>query len=112
MSTTDQPSYNRSPDGSFMDFDEIVSDVIANRLSDDSKAQIVEGLDGFTRHHQFGQWIRNAYGLWAEDNPLRALWDAERPAYCGDGCDASPHHPDNYSARIVDAIEAKLRAAA
>lgn len=107
---TKEPQYNLNPDGTFMMLEEIVEDVIKNRLDGETKELIRSGnMDGFTRHMGLGRWIRNTYGLWSKEHPIYALWEEERATYLKDGTDSSPHHPDNYSGKIIDAIEARLQ---
>jgi hypothetical protein len=117
-----EPVYNRNPDGSFMSSSEIVEDIVTKDrldeetvrilsfnfnppLTNEEKLQIAETYfdpNVFTRS-QLGRWIRNSYGLWAEDNPHTTLkWDQKR--HVRDGVDHSPYHPDNYSDAIIDRL--------
>ena len=48
-------------------------------------------------HHSFGQWIRNNYGLWSEDNPLTI----------GYGNDETKH-PDYISQKLIEDVWSHL----
>ena len=76
----------------FLSFEEIVEDVVANRLPDEEvkfvKAQPQDKL--IRLHHNLGRWIRNSYGLWFESNP-----------HCGT-------HPDDFSQRIIEQVWIEL----
>lgn len=105
-----KPVYNLNPDNSYMNFDEIVADVLTHRLDPATRWAIAHhGIDPFTRNMFMGRWIRNSCGLWAKDHPNISLWETERPKFLRQNVDHSPHHPDNYSGLIVDEIERRLR---
>lgn len=109
--------YIKNSDGTWMDADEIFNDLIQHRITDDRTKEIIAknfnfdllataeeremvketGLNPYGFHYQqFGMWIRNSYGLWAEENP-HTNHDRET------GAD-DPRHPDNYSAAIIDRL--------
>lgn len=105
-----------------MNADEIIADIVLNRLSDSDTVKLVQ--DGFqpevTEEDRlqviktgfnpaayakvaFGRWIRNSYGLWAEDNPhtLAHPQMTEDP-----DC---PYHPDNLSGDILEEVIRRVR---
>jgi hypothetical protein len=107
---------NRNADGSYMDANEIVRDILHNRLEEDSKnllknkfieqdPEMLEmsketGLDtGVFAKMEFGRWIRNSYGLWNEDNPYTMVKWTEY----GQTPD-SMFHPDNFSHEIIERL--------
>lgn len=62
--------YNKNTDGSLMDKDQIVKDIPLQVSEDDlDTIRNMKTADLITLHHGLGTWIRNSYGLWAEDYP-------------------------------------------
>lgn len=85
----------------FLTKNEIIYDIITNRISDEDKLYFKKMNDDdlIMQHHQFGMWIRNGYGLWQMNNPLVE----ENP-----GPD-SIKHPDNCSFEIMKLVVLALR---
>ncbi len=82
--------------------DEIVYDIINNRLDDESKKYFHDiSSDELTMEHLgFGMWIRNTYGLWELlTNPL--VEQNPEPD--------SIKHPDNLSFKIMELVVKTLR---
>jgi len=82
--------------------DEIVYDIITNRLSDydESYFRKCSKSDLYSHHLDFGMWIRNTYGLWEVlINPL-VEQDSEPD---------SIKHPDNRSFEIMELVTKTLR---
>lgn len=50
-------------------------------------------------HHTRGRWIRNEFGLWLDESPLRD-WFKEHYAV---------DHPDDISGMILEAVQARIR---
>jgi hypothetical protein len=83
----EEARYIVNPGGSFMNEDQIFSDLIQNRLEGEIINLLKHNFDpplneqdakmvketGFNPNlfarSQFGMWIRNSYGLWSPDNP-------------------------------------------
>jgi hypothetical protein len=85
----------------FLTRDEIVYDIVNNRLSEDDSIYFknLNEDDMAIERMGFGMWIRNSYGLWqCESNPLTEI-DA--------GAD-SITHPDNLSGEIMDLVKQTL----
>ena len=85
-----------------LDRDEIVYDIVNNRLSEDDKAYFRSATkeDLIMEHLGFGMWIRNTYGLWeVMTNPL------VEPEADPD----SLKHPDNLSGEIMELVSQTLR---
>lgn len=81
--------------------DEIVYDIVTNRLSDDDKIYFKNATesDWIMEHMGFGMWIRNTYGLWEVlINPL--VEENSEPD--------SMKHPDNLSGEIIELVTATL----
>jgi len=80
--------------------DEVVNDIITNRLDDDNKLYF-KGCtkDDLISHHlSFGMWIRNTYALWDKNNPMT-----------GENPDPdSEKHPDTCSSRIMELVNLAL----
>ena len=93
-------------EAAFLTFDEIVDDIVANRLSSGAEEDLVtcpeEDLCMF--HLSFGMWIRNSYGLWLKGNPLTNDDDS----HVRNGIDYNPMHPDEVSFKIMSAVHKKL----
>jgi hypothetical protein len=83
----------------YLNFNEIVKDIISNRVDADSLSAIkdtnIDDLIGF--HLNGGMWIRNSYGLWADANPYTRCDEAD-----GDT------HPDQFSMTIIERIHQLL----
>jgi len=88
--------------GMLLNRDEIVYDIVTNRLSDDDKIYFRDAKedDLIMEHLGFGMWIRNTYGLWetlvnpsVEENP--------EPD--------SSKHPDNFSFEVMELVSQALR---
>lgn len=85
----------------FLTEDEIVYDIVNNRLSKDDAADFknMSEDDIIIQHMSFGMWIRNTYGLWeCSINPLTS-------AECAPD---SMEHPDNLSGEIMDLVKQTL----
>jgi len=80
--------------------DEIVTDIISNRLSDDDKLYFKGCSDGdlIMEHLSFGMWIRNTYALWDSVNPLTEF----------DPDPLSNKHPDNVSSDVMRMLRETL----
>lgn len=82
--------------------DEIVADIIINRLSFEDKKTFREysEQDLYGEHLNFGMWIRNTYGLWETEINLLT-----------EGCvdPESELHPDNCSFEIMKLVTRALR---
>lgn len=77
----------------FLTREDIVRDLINNRMSEDDKKKIIEQdtpFGGLT-HSSFGRWMRNSYGFWLHNNPLT------NPNAAPD----DDNHPDNLSGSIT-----------
>ena len=62
--------YNKNPDGSYMNKEQIVADLPLRLSAEDIKRIANTKQDDLiTFHHGYGTWIRNSYGLWADDYP-------------------------------------------
>jgi len=62
--------YNKNPDGSYMNKEQIVEDLPAKMSKEDlMKVTNMIPDDLIMLHHGLGTWIRNSYGLWTEDYP-------------------------------------------
>ena len=82
--------------------DEIVYDIVNNRLSEDDKMRFrdIPEEDIIMEHFGFGMWIRNSYGLWeVMTNPLVE----SNPA------PDSEKHPDNLSFEVMKLVSKTLR---
>lgn len=82
----------------FLDKDEIVSDLL-NRL-DESTRQALKNRPRsnlILLHNNFGMDIRNAYGMWFDENPHTNNEDEQ-----GDT------HADQYSFQVIEALYEKL----
>ena len=110
----------RNSDGSYMNEDEIVQDII-DALKGNPGSEL-EGLlkSGFKTEPSefdlttppfsnfldtyakisFGRYLRNTYGLWQEDNPHVCI----NPDPNADGIIDHPRHPDNLSGTIIDRL--------
>lgn len=81
----------------FLTSDEIVYDIVTNRLSEDDKKyfrNISEG-DLSMEHLGFGMWIRNTYGLW-ELLTNSLVEEMSEPD--------SIKHPDNLSFKVMELV--------
>lgn len=85
-----------------LDEDEIVYDIVTNRLSDDDKIYFrdMSEDDIIMAHMGFGMWIRNSYGLW--ECSVNRMTSSE----CAPD---SMEHPDNLSGRIMELVRKTLR---
>lgn len=85
----------------FLNVEEIVHDIITNRLTEDTLAALrnFEKESLIEQHFGFGRWIRNAYGLWLPNNPLTE----KNPA------SDSNKHPDNLSFEIMKMVVKTLQ---
>jgi len=85
----------------FLTRDEIVYDIVTNRLSEEDKLYFkgINKSDLVMEHLGFGMWIRNTYGLWeCLVNPL----SEENPEA------DSIKHPDNCSFEIMTLVTETL----
>lgn len=83
----------------FLTIDEIVEDILQNRLDDATMHQIraFDRNELTMLHFSFGMWIRNTYGLWLENNPLTELDEQ------------SDQHPDAISFDIIKLVWKRLQ---
>jgi hypothetical protein len=68
----DNGSYNLNQDGTFMDINQIVDDVVNCRLGDQDTKNHIQQMnsdDLISLHQTMGRWIRNSYGLWLDQYP-------------------------------------------
>lgn len=91
---------------SFLTVDEMVEDILTNRLSPADKKEIISDEYFPFLHLEFGMWIRNTYGLWHEDCPLTSPNDTSFVIY---GIDYNPRHPDAVSSEIIDRVLERLK---
>lgn len=110
--------------GSYLDEDEIVSDMLAKieadpeavkRWTDPASWRMPIGKDGKIEDDApkhagclmfVGMQVRNYYGLWREDCPYTK---ADGPDLeITDGVITDARHPDNVSGRIIDRVRAAL----
>lgn len=91
----------------FLNAKQIRDDIISKLLDEDIEAIKTLKRDEMIRfHHTVGQFIRNEYGLWKDDNPLTSLWVIDSAAgnteYIDkDDVDCHPCHPDEVSHQIL-----------
>jgi hypothetical protein len=100
------PQYRKNPDGSWMNFDQIVED-LSNNLHPDSVTWLQEHTERDARglHHSLGMGIRNEYGLWDPEHPLTTNWAKNPESHdMRDGVDHSKDHPDAVSNEIIAAL--------
>lgn len=86
----------------FLNSDEIIYDIVNNKLSEEDKKYFhdISSGDLTMEHLGFGMWIRNTYGLWELDiNPL--VENNPEPD--------SMTHPDNLSFKIMELVVKVLR---
>ncbi|MCP4437529.1 MAG: hypothetical protein GY810_01060 [Aureispira sp.] len=82
-----------------MDKHQIVDDILnKNRIEDLSILAEMRVIDLITLHHSLGRWIRNSYGLWAEDNDNMK----------NDEC-LSELHADQYSQKTIQLLWNRLQ---
>lgn len=95
------------PEAAFLTFDEIVDDIVTNRLSSGGEEDIkrCSREDLGLLHFSFGMWIRNTYGLWFENNPLTEFEDG---SFVRDGVNYHPKHPDAVSSDIIQEVHKRL----
>lgn len=90
----------------FLSVDEMVYDIITNRLTDNDKKHFKSCTknDLYKEHLGFGMWIRNSYGLW--EAFLINFDDTERnnPESVND-----PLFPDNTSFKVMELVCKTLR---
>lgn len=91
---------------SFLTIEEIVEDIIANRLNAEDKEVIVRDDYKPFLHLGLGMWIRNSYGLWLEECPHTSPSDT---THIIGGIDHNPKHPDAISALIIDQVLTQLK---
>lgn len=87
----------------FLSIDEIICDIIAERLCNDDIQYFRGCTDGdlLMEHLSFGMWIRNTYGLWDANNPLTEVNPAPD----------SNKHPDNCSSTVMILLRDTLNGA-
>jgi len=85
-----------------LSIDEIVADIIVNRLSFEDKKTFKEYTEQnlIGEHLGFGMWIRNVYGLWETEINLLTEHGAAPD---------SMKHPDNCSFEIMKLVIKALR---
>ncbi len=94
--------------------DDIVTDIIENRLSNEDKEFLKADNSNATLeqvwfNNEFGRWIRNHYDLW-HHNPLTERWRTDPSSHdMRDGVDYSVDHPDNLSGEIISEVISQLR---
>lgn len=113
-------TYILNKDGSYMNEDEILANMIANSsLSFDQETIAIirndfKPLPDMDNYHaigcvfmfsEFGRWLRNSYGLWAADNPHTLL----NPEPNDQNIIDHPLFPDNFSGRIMDRFITHLK---
>lgn len=116
------PEYNLNPDNSFMSANQILADIVQNRMSLDLQKLLtfdfsppVSQDERIRRMNEnfnpdsharmmFGRWIRNSYGLWEATNPhtMRQLDESA----VRNGVDYHPCHPDSFSDEIITRLVA------
>lgn len=80
-------------------------DEIYNQLDDDSRATLLEvesKEDVIFFHHRWGMGIRNAYGLWPAESPVRRS--------CARMVGESDLHPESASTVIMEGVWEKVHA--
>lgn len=98
----DKISYIKS--NQFLSVPEIIQDIPSKLIKSD--LIYIQNLDPtllYKLHHTIGQWIRNAYGLWYDNNPATP----NRPII-EDGVDVSDTHPDAVSMEIIKQLRQNL----
>jgi hypothetical protein len=96
----------KNPDGSLMNYDQIVNHLYTNLPNEDIK-RLSEMTESEVRglHHFWGMAIRNSFGLWRKDHPTTANWHNEPENHrIVDGTDCSDDHPDQVSNNIMVAV--------
>ncbi len=93
----------------FMTEEEIVENFISGMSEDDINFVKKSTVDDVRAcHHTVGQFIRNHYQLWNEDNPLTKQWfdnnKSKTNSYIKEGTDYHPQHPDAVSDKILTKI--------
>lgn len=81
---------------SFLTYDEIFKSLVEDISKDNEEKQIFLSYrkeDLIHLHHSMGQWIRNIYKLWHEDNPLTV-------GYIND----ETKHPDEISQKLIEDV--------
>lgn len=121
---------NKNPDGTFMDAEQIASDIITTKIQDhktidwiynnytdkDRKQPVYAdgtpmeiNFDAFEQS-QFGRWIRNSYGLWDPANPYTGPNPVLKDGYTRtNGIIDDPRFPDNYSGFVMEMLVEKIR---
>lgn len=89
---------NLNTNGSFMSVDEMVTDILTNRMDDESIGYIkaLKKSELISLHHSLGQWIRNSYGLWDVSNPHV------------DASDPGDPHPDSISMKVIELLHQSI----
>lgn len=79
----------------FLSPKEIALDIFRNRMSAADLHQFFKTSEDMliTLHLNFGMWIRNAYGLWIDNNPHTSLEDSR-----------SDRFPDQVSQYIIETL--------
>ena len=97
----------------FNTIDEIVDDLINNRLPKKEKQFLASdetsSVESISVGIEFGRWIRNFYGLW-HTSPLTLRWRNSGPSDMRHDVDYSYDHPDNITGVIIDRLKERLRA--
>ena len=83
----------------YLSEEQIFQDILLYKLSEKQKEDFknIAAEDLIMLHHSFGQWIRNNYDLWREDNPHVILNDAMHDLF-----------PDQVSQRIIERLWCQL----
>lgn len=113
-------TYILNPDGSYMNENEILGNFIAsssismdaqtvailrNDFKPTSEMDHYEAVSCALLFSEMGRWMRNSYGLWAEDNPHVVL----NPEPNNQNIIDHPLFPDNFSGRILDRFIAHVK---
>lgn len=90
----------------YLSEEEIVEDLLRELDAQDlERIRALHGSRLIVLHHSLGQWIRNHYKLWAEDNPHVVL----NPRPSAKGVIDHPLFPDQVSQRIIEKLWVRLR---
>lgn len=81
---------------SFKTFEEIKAEIVADVSKDLEEKQAIcsyKKEELINLHHSLGQWIRNTYKLWHEENPLTQGYQTD-----------STKHPDEISQKLIEEV--------
>ena len=78
----------------YLNFDQIVAEMNSELLPEDIEyLSSIDLKDCITLHSTTGQYIRNRYHLWDEENPFTDFKDP-----------MGENHPDQFSMRVIEAV--------